>query len=62
MIGNDWQETDVEAATDNALGKLYSKAIQLQADGVIGIQIGVYEHMVTVIGTAIAFLDGHTWP
>ncbi|HEY1349840.1 MAG TPA: hypothetical protein VGF67_09470 [Ktedonobacteraceae bacterium] len=62
MIGDDWLETSIEAATENALGKLYGKALQLQADGVIGIQIGVHGNVVTVIGTAIAFLDDHTWP
>ncbi len=46
-----------EEATEEAFGKLASKASALQADGVIGVQISVSTPgCVTVIGTAIKFI------
>jgi len=54
-----WKE-EWEAATENALGKLYLKALELGADAVIGVQISTSEKTVTVIGTAIKFLDEET--
>jgi uncharacterized protein YbjQ (UPF0145 family) len=46
-----------ETATENALGKLYLKALAFGADGVICIQIYPHESLVTAIGTAIKFFD-----
>mgnify|MGYP001325954782 CR=1 FL=1 len=47
----------MEAAIENALGKLYLKALELGTDAVIGIHISTPANMVAVMGTAIKFLD-----
>lgn len=38
-----------EAAIENALGKLYLKALELGTDGVIGVQLSTSQHTITVI-------------